>query len=143
MEVFDSGKFHVTVPNGWLAFLGTDSNGNRSPKKVHIYKEIRFETEMCTHAGITVCFFDKEDYYLSPKHFYDNIIDIDPFKLGDFTWNGYTCTSLGYPYIMLDTKNEKGHFQLMILMKNREHEISLDDTDVRCIIESLNITDKE
>lgn len=141
MKTFDSGKFRVSVPEGWMAFLGTDSGGKSTPKKVHIYKGIRFETEMFTHTGITVCFFGKEDYYLSPKHFYDNISDIEPFKLGSYTWNGYTCTSLGYPYTMLDTKDDRCLFQVMILMKNGEHEISLDDTDVRCIIESLAVAE--
>lgn len=141
MSIFDSGKFRVVVPDGWMAFLGTDSSGRSTPKKVHIYKGIRLETEMFTHAGITVCFFGKEDYYLSPKHFYDNISDIETFRLGDFTWDGYTCTSLDSPYTMLDAKNDRCIFQVMILMKNGEQEISIDDTDVRSIIESLTITE--
>ncbi len=140
MNAFDSGEFRISVPDGWMAFHGIDSNGKITPKKVHIYKGIRVETEMFTHAGITVCFFGKDDYYLSPKRFYDNTADIDAFKLGSYTWGGYTCTSLGYPYTMLDTENDGCVFQVMILMKNGDHEISLDDTDVRSIIESIAIS---
>lgn len=137
MSIFESGKLRVSVPDGWMAFCGTDSGGKITPKKVHIYKGISLETDIFTHVGITVCFFDKGDYYLSPKHFYDNVVDIEPFTLGPYTWNGYTCTSLGYPYTMLDTERDGCIFQVMILMKNREHEISLEDMDVRLIIESL------
>ncbi|MBQ8249329.1 MAG: hypothetical protein IJY93_05535 [Clostridia bacterium] len=137
MSAFESGSFRVSVPDGWMAFCGTDSDGKITPKKVHIYKGIEKETDIFTHVGITVCFFGKEDYYLSPKSFYDNIADIEPITLGAYTWNGYTCTSLGYPYTMLDAKWDGCVFQVMILMKNREHEISLEDTDVRLIIESL------
>lgn len=140
MSIFDSGKFRVTVPDGWMAFCGTDSGGKVTPKKVHIYKGILLETDIFSHAGITVCFFGKEDYYLSPKSFYDNISDIDPFPLGAYTWNGYTCTSLGYPYTMLEAKEDGCVFQIMILMKNGEHQISLDDRDVRLILESLAVT---
>lgn len=140
MRIFDSGRFYVTQPDGWMAFCGTDSGGKITPKKVHIYKGISLQTDIFTHAGITVCFFGKEDYYLSPKHFYDNIVDIDPFRLGAFTWTGYTCTSLGYPYTMLETKQDGFIFQVMILMKNGAHEILLEDTDVRCIIESLTVS---
>lgn len=141
MRIFDSGRFCVTVPDGWMAFCGTDSGGKITPKKVHIYKGISLQTDIFTHAGITVCFFGKEDYYLSPRHFYENIVDMEPFPLGPYTWNGYTCTSLGYPYIMLDTEKDGYIFQVMILMKNGEHGISLDDTDVRRIIGSLTLAE--
>ena len=141
MRIFDSGRFCVTVPDGWMAFCGTDSGGKITPKKVHIYKGISLQTDIFTHAGITVCFFGKEDYYLSPRHFYENIVDMEPLPLGPYTWNGYTCTSLGYPYIMLDTEKDGYIFQVMILMKNGEHGISLDDTDVRRIIGSLTLAE--
>lgn len=78
MRIFDSGRFRVTLPDGWMAFCGTDSSGKITPKKVHIYKGITLKTDIITHAGITVCFFGKKDYYLSPKHFYDNIADMAP-----------------------------------------------------------------
>ena len=137
MSIFDSGKFRVSVPDGWMAFCGSDSGGKITPKKVHIYKGIVSEAEMFTHAGITVCFFNERDYYLSPKHFYDNVVDREAFVLGGYTWSAYTCTSLDYPYTMLDAKRDGHIFQVMILMKNREHEISLDDADVQLIISSL------
>ncbi len=120
-----------------MAFCGTDSNGKITPKKVHIYKGISLKTDIFTHAGITVCIFGGEDRYLSPKHFYDNIADIESVHIGPYIWKGYTCTSLGYPYTMLDTEQDGYIFQVMILMKNREHEIMLEDADVRLIIGSL------
>ena len=48
---------------------------------------------------------------------------MDPFVLGEYTWNGYTCTSLGYPYTMLEAKQDGCVFQVMILTKNGEYEI--------------------
>jgi len=141
MRIFDSGRFCAAVPEGWMAFCGTDSGGKITPKKVHIYKGISLRTDIFTHAGITVCFFGKEDYYLSPKNFYENIVDMEPIRIGPYTWNRYTCTSLGYPYIMLDTEKDGYIFQVMILIKNGEHEISLDDTDVRLIIGSLTLAE--
>lgn len=141
MSISDFGRFRVTVPDGWMAFCGTDSGGKITPKKVHIYKRISLQTDIFTHAGITVCFFGKEDCYLSPKYFYENIVDIEPIPIGSYTWNGYTCTSLGYPYTMLDTEQDGCIFQVMILMKNGEHEISLEDADVRLIIGSLTVAE--
>ena len=141
MRIFDSGRFRVTVPDGWMAFCGTDSGGKITPKKVHIYKGISIQTDIFTHAGITVCFFGKEDYFLSPKHFYENVVDMEPITIGLYIWNGYTCTSLGYPYTMLDTEQDGCIFQVMILMKNGVHEILLEDADVKRIIGGLTLAE--
>lgn len=134
---FDNGIFRVLVPSGWGLFGGIDSEGRTTQKKVHIYKDAKVEADVFTNAGITICFFDRQDYYLSPKFFYDNVEDMEAFCLGAYTWNGYTCTSLGYPYTMLEAKHDGCVFQVMLLMKNGEHDISLDDADVKSILESI------
>lgn len=139
-DLFDSGYFRINVPVGWMAFWGIDSECRTTRKKVHIYKDAKQETDIFTHAGITICFFNRQDWYLSPKFIYDNVADMEAFTLGAYTWSGYTCTSLGYPYTMLEAKQDGCVFQVMILMKNGEHEISLDDADVKIILESLTQT---
>ncbi|MBQ1985103.1 MAG: hypothetical protein II230_02210 [Clostridia bacterium] len=141
IDLFDSGCIRVAVPEGWMAFFGIDSECRTTQKKVHIFKDAKLETDIFTHAGITICFFNRQDYYLSPKFIYDNVEDMEAFTLGAYTWNGYTCTSLGYPYTMLEAKHDGCVFQVMILMKNGEHEVSLNDADVRSIIESISICD--
>ena len=140
LDLFDSGHFVIVVPPSWKAFCGIDSECRTTSKKVHIFKDAKLETDIFSHAGITICFFGKEDYYLSPRFFYDDVKDIDPFTLGAYTWSGYTCTSLGYPYTMLEAKHDGCVFQVMILMKNGEYEISLHDTDVQNILKSLTQT---
>ena len=139
IDLFDSGCFRIAVPEGWMAFCGIDSECRTTQKKVHIFKDAKLETDIFTHAGITICFFNRQDYYLSPKFIYDNVEDMEAFTLGAYTWNGYTCPSLGYPYTMLEAKHDGCVFQVMILMKNGVHEVSLNDADVRSIIESISI----
>lgn len=136
-QPFDNGSLRVFVPSGWKLFYGIDSDGNKTPKKLHIYKGAQTEFDIFSKAGITVCFYGKNDIYISPKAFYDNVHDIEPFKLGDHLWSGFTCTSFDYPYTMLNTTYDGTTFQVMILMKNGEHEIHLDDEDVRSVIESI------
>ena len=136
-DLFDSGYFRIIVPVGWMAFFGIDSECRTTQKKVHIYKDAKQETDIFTHAGITICFFDRQDYYLSPKFIYDNVADMEAFSLGAYTWNGYTCTSFGYPYTMLEAEHDGCVFQVMILTKNGEYEVSPEDDDVKAILESL------
>lgn len=137
---FDSGYFRIDVPVGWMAFFGIDSECRLTKKKVHVFKGAKLETDIFTHAGITICFFDREDYYISPKFIYDNVKDMEAFTLGNYTWGGYTCTSLGYPYTMLEAQRDGCVFQIMLLMKNGNHEISLEDEDVITILKSLEQT---
>lgn len=137
---FDSGYFRILVPDGWMAFFGIDSEGRTTPKTVHICKDAKLETDIFTHVGITVCFFGRQDHYISPRFFYENIADMEPFTLGAYTWDGYTCTGMGYPYTMLEAKHDGCVFQVMILMKNGEYEISLADPDVQAVLTSLTQT---
>ena len=137
LDLFDSGHFVIVVPPSWKAFCGIDSECRTTSKKVHIFKDIKIETDIFTHVGLTICFFGKDDYYISPKGFYDNVVDIEPFTLGAYKWNGYTCESFGTPYTMLETEKNGCVFQVMILTKNGEYEISLNDPDVESILKSL------
>ncbi|MBE6613272.1 MAG: hypothetical protein E7632_12360 [Ruminococcaceae bacterium] len=140
IDLFDSGCFRTIVPDGWMAFCGIDSECRETPKKVHIFKDAKLQTDIFTHVGVTICFFGQKDYYLSPKFFYDNIVDMEPFTLGAYTWSGYTCTSIDYPYTMLEGRQDGCVFQVMILMKNGDYEISLADADVQAILAGLTQT---
>lgn len=136
-EWFDNGIFRVFVPSGWLLFYGIDSDGKESPKKVHIYKGAETPLDLFSKAGITICFWGENEIFLSPKGVYDNVQDLEPFERNGLRWSGYTCKSFGYPYTMWEARGEGITFQVMILTKNGEHEISTDDADVKTIVESL------
>ena len=127
------------MPDGWQHFAGADSEGKETPFKLLVYKNVLSPVDIFAKCGITLIFTPADRFYLSPKFFYDNVEDIEPLTIGRYQWTGYTCTSLGYPYIMLESKTEKGVLQGMILLKNGDNEISFDDVDVRAILESVNI----
>lgn len=133
------GVIGVCILPGWMAFCGIDSEGHENPKKLHIYKNIYSQADIFSHPGITVCYFGEDEIYFSPRFFYDNVQDIPSFRLGERLWTGYTCTSLSYPYTMLENHSEDGVLQIMILMENSSEKISLEDPDVRTILQSITI----
>ena len=104
---------------------------------MHIYKNIELETDVFRKVGITICYYGEDVIYLQSRDFYDNVNDIEPFEMGRYVWHGYTCTSMGYPYIMLEAYEDKAVFQVMLLLENNGESISLDDPDVCMIIESI------
>lgn len=136
-QIYENGVISVCVPSGWKLFKGIDSDGKETSEKVHIYKNIERNTDVFRKAGITICYYGEDKIYLQTRGFYDNVKDIEPFEMGRYVWYGYTCTSMGYPYTMLEAKDDGCVLQVMILMKNGEQEISLDDADVKIILESL------
>ena len=138
-KTFDNGIFRALVPAGWNCFYGIDSEGRKSHKKLHIYKAADTEFDIFSKAGLTICYYGKEEYFLSPKFFYEDVQDLVPFVCGHHQWDGYTCTSLGYPYTMLTAMSNGATIYVMVLMKNGEHQISLQDPDVRSILESIEV----
>ena len=138
-ELFSSGIIRVVVPVGWMCFCGIDSEGVTSPKKLHIYKDAQTEFDIFSKAGLTICYYGKGEYFLSPRFIYDNVQDLEPFECGKHQWNGYTCTSLGYPYTMLTATSDGATIYVMVLTENGEHQISLQDADVRSILESIEV----
>ena len=137
MERFDNGVIHTVVPAGWKVFEATDSDGRLTDKKLYIYKNAEQPLDIFQKVGITVCYFGKDTIYLSPKWFYDDVVDLEPFPLGRFQWEGFRCKSLGYPYVMLEGRLEGAVWQVMILLENQEERICPGDEDVRRILESL------
>ena len=109
---------------------------------MHIYKNIELNTDVFRKAGITICYYGEDKIYLQTRDFYDDVKDIEPFEMGRYMWSGYTCTSMGYPYIMLEAYEGKAVFQVMLLLENNGERISLDDPDVRMIIESIKSENK-
>lgn len=140
-QLFDNGILRAFVPSGWKLFYGIDSDGNASPKKLHIYKDAQAESDIFSKAGITVCFYGNNEIFLSTRAFYDNVRDIEPFELGGHLWNGFTCTSFDYPYTILESTQGGVTFQVMILNENGEHKISINDDDVKMILENIAQSD--
>ena len=137
-EVYCNGVISVFVPEDWKVFNGA-GQGEETLKKIHIYKNVENEMDVFFKAGITVCYYGENDIYLTSRGFYDNVEDIETFTLGDYTWSGYTCTSLGYPYTILEAFKGDIKLQVMVLKENRENKISMDDDDVKAIIESIKV----
>ncbi len=139
MGVINNGVFEVLVPDGWQHFAGTDSDGKETPYKLFVYKNADSPLDIFAKCGITLCLTPTNKFYMSPKCFYDNVEDINPFTLGKYRWTGYTCTSLGYPYIMLESNTDAGVLQAMVLLENGHNKIAFDDEDVKAVLGSITL----
>ncbi len=133
MMEYSDGVLRLQVPERWQAVAGT------SPGKVHVYKDLEAPEQVFSRAGITVCVHPNKNWYHSSRGFYDNVVDIAPLEIGTRNWQGYNCTSLGYPYTMLETEDGAAMLQVMVLLRNGEYAISMEDPDVLAVIANLEI----
>lgn len=133
---FDVGEFKVTVPGGWKEFPLTDISGEgNDPNSIDIYKGDSM------FGGFP---YIRIDYYgpsttmmaLMPE-LYENVEEIAEFELGGYTWSGFKCTSFDMPLINLQTAAGDHEFQLALWYEQDNGTISLEDADVKALIESL------
>lgn len=142
-ETYDAGNVSALVPTGWKAFPATDLfdeyDGDNNPNTLYIYKGAKNEFDMFSCPGITINYYEDATSFMSAKSFYDDAADIDPVELGAYTWNGYTATSVDYPYTILEGTDGEAAIQVSILMENGDKKISLEDVDVQAIIASIAV----
>ena len=136
-DIFRNEFLQVMVPDNWKLFLGIDPEGNATPKKLHIFKNAESELDIFFKAGITIHYYEDAGQGFFIRDFYDEVRDMEPFKLGNYCWKGFTCKSLGYPYIMLESMENTDKLLVMILTENGEHKISFSDSDVQEIMKSI------
>ena len=142
-ETFDAGNVSCIVPDGWKAFpqndLFSDEEGATDPDVINVCKGASTELDMFSKPYIRINYYAPSTYMTEPsKDFYDDVADLDDMTIGDYTWHGFSCTSIGYKYYMLWTGAEdEAQYQVSVLYENGGSTISLDDADVQAIIASI------
>ncbi|MBR6443922.1 MAG: hypothetical protein IKS63_00650 [Firmicutes bacterium] len=158
-ETYDAGNISCTVPDGWKALSSeelfnttTDSSGEETaseedadPNSIYLYKGIEKTEDILNANGITILYL--EDYTFGGidemKAFYENVKKQKPLKLENYEWNWYTGEQMDgtYKYAILETVvDDDDSIQINVVLKNGDKTISMDDKDVKAILESVKIT---
>lgn len=143
-EIFDGGNIEVFVPEGWKAFRGPDTfddyEEGYDPNVVSIGKGVENDFELFTKPMIYVTYSGKDRTLSMPsKELYQDAKDIKDIKTDDYTWNGYTATSIGYPIAVLFTEDGDEQIQVSVTLENGDEKISLKDADVQAILEGIKV----
>ena len=145
-ETFETGNISTVVPDGWKAFGTTNSDGKSDPNTINISKGAKSDLDMLSRPGVYIYYYGPGTTFFSAgESFYDDYVEQTPVTIGDRTWNYHTYTSIGYPYAELiwEDKEKNLALQVNILLENKPYKISLDDEDVRAIIQNLKIIDPD
>lgn len=141
-EVYETSVMSVLVPDGWMVFPKADifeeypdEPGN--PNGMQIYKGAEDEIDAFTKPGLTIDYYNSDTTMVSPKSYYSDAEDITPFTTGDYTWEGFTATSLDKPLTVLISNDPQ--IQVSVWTDNDDGTISVDDADVQAILSSITI----
>lgn len=129
-EVYETKLLSVEVPKGWK-FVDNQEKADSA----YIYKGDKEATES---PAVAITYCDPDTEMLSPRDMYEDAKDIEPIKIGDYTWEGFTAVSFDYPITVLLLK-EPHQLQVLLFNEVEGQKISLEDDDVQAIIRSITI----
>ncbi|MCL2727553.1 MAG: hypothetical protein FWD56_04130 [Bacteroidales bacterium] len=140
-ETYSTELMSVLVPNGWKAFPYYKSGGTDPlPNTVGIHKGAKTMFEQMSTPGIVINYYEEAKYVMKPnKDWYEDVVEMKPFALGNYEWEGFTGVSYGNPVAIIWTTNGVEMFQLNIFLKMYDKEIAYEDADVQAIIASVSI----
>ena len=144
-ETFDGGNISALVPDGWMGFHGVDYfeeyEEGYNPNVIQIAKGAESEWDVLFTPYIMINYYAPDNPMMEPmKELYEDVSDLEPVTIGDYTWNGFTGTSIDTPIAVLWT-GEQGSGQILVtLCLENGDKISLKDADVQAIIASIQIS---
>lgn len=139
-QIIEVGKFTVLIPEGWFAHPVYMNEALRDDQ-VNVVKGTDDPAKAFDAPLLSLSFGSKErPISFVDKEFYDDsdAKDIEPVVIGGRTFRGYTAKSLGYDLLYLFAEEGGQQFQVVMYYNQPEGQISLEDADVRAIIESFN-----
>ena len=142
-SAFDAGNVSCDVPDGWTAFavddLFSDEEGAKDPDAINVAKGADTELDLFTKPYLHITYYGPDSIMMEPsKDFYEDVVDMDDMTIGSYTWHAFSCTSIGYKYVMLWTGEDDGdQFQVSLLYESTDGAVKLEDADVQAIIASI------
>jgi len=143
-ETHSAENVSALVPEGWQAFPFY-SGGEESPNTFSVNKGALNAMDISYTPGVQISLFPDGLQFGSniQKDMYQDVSDLAPQKLGDYTWEGFTGLSKDItgeyvlPFAILWTDAGSDKIQVTVWLELGDNTISLDDEDVQAIIASI------
>jgi hypothetical protein len=134
---FDTGRFSVTVPAGWSAFQMDEADDTT----VTVVKGGGDMTSLYFSPSISVMYVPLGTMLFGAQDLMDDAVEIEPFSLGGYDWNGYEYEFLGMKGISLTASGDFGSLVATISPQGMlgGDTITLEDADVRAILAGIAV----
>lgn len=136
-NVFDNGILSVTVPKGWMVYESKNSNNEVVKTNLSVVKTTD-RSKIMDSPMVTISYAgsDKKLYPVT-KNFYNDTKDLAPWEIGGKKFEGFKGTSFGAEMIYYFAVDGDKEYQVVIWPNMKNGTISLQDADVKAIVESL------
>jgi len=140
-DVYSTEVMSVVAPSGWKVFpyyvLGSSTETREDI--LGVYKGAKEPIDQMSTPGLVINYFSEAKIVMTPpKSWYEDVVDIEPFTLGNYTWEGFTGTRSDMPQAICWTTNAVELFQVVVWLENGGKKLSFDDADVQSIIASIS-----
>lgn len=141
-ETYNAGNVSAFVPEGWKAFpvpdVFAEEPNTMDPNALRICKGGETDLDIFSKPYVQINYYGEDKNLATPsKDFYDNGVDITPITCGELTWNGFTAESSGTSIAILWAEKGNIQYQLSFTLGASSGTITLEDADVKAIIESI------
>jgi len=143
-ETHSAENISALVPDGWKVFPFY-SGGEESPNTFSIHKGASSSMDQWYTPGIQIQFYPDGSGFGSntDKDMYEDVMDLAPLTLGDYTWSGFSGLSKDNsgdytrPFALLWTDAGNNKIQITVWLEMEDVSITLLDWDVQAIIASI------
>jgi len=143
-ETHSAENISALVPEGWKAFPFY-SGGDESPNTFSIHKGALTTMDQWYTPGVQIQIFPDGSGFGSniQKDMYEDVMDLAPLTLGDYTWEGFSGLSKDNsgeytrPFALLWTDAGNDKIQVTVWLEMEEITITLLDADVQAILASI------
>lgn len=141
-ETYSTGAFDVYIPEGWKAFEVYDVFAEEAdtvdPNALQIIKGGESSLDVFSKPYIDIRYYGPDTEGYAPyKDLYEDVEDIDPLELDNFTFTGFDCVSFDYPMTILWADDGVNQVQVTVYTDQADGDIMITDEDVLMIIESI------
>jgi len=143
-ETHSAGNISALVPDGWKMFPFY-SGGEESPNTFSVHKGALTALDQWSTPGVQIQLFPDGSGFGSntQKDMYEDVMDLAPLTLGDYTWEGFSGLSKNsageyvLPFAILWTDAGNDTIQVTVWLEQEGNTITLLDADVQAILTSI------
>ncbi len=144
VEAADAGTVSAICPDGWTSVGVSDASSDDADATTQ--NELRFvkggssEEDILTNAYIDIIYYGtgSEIMQIEPSEWYDEVVDIEAFTTGSYTWEGYSAQSFGVPFVYVSCETDGNTLEVYLYTREgTENAAAITDADVLSILESI------
>ena len=142
-EVVSAGNISAVCPEGWffvpIRDIFSEVADATDPNKLRLIKGT--DDDWASVPNVVISFYGAGtslSSYAEQKTYYDTVVDVNPFTIGDEVWEGISYNLGETSTEVLISKVNDGSYQVTVGTVTNGGSVSLTDADIQTILSSIS-----